>query len=130
MEHAGKKGREIHFYSEKNEKLVCVHSEAAREYAAVLEKDAAVRAYEAGKELDRERYRNVLPVDIRKEYFDTSWLSDFAVSYVDGRIGVCEIVSEAALEKRATIEKLEFSRRYWAAAAADSWKLIVIGKGV
>ena len=37
MERAGQKTRDIQFYSEKNGRMVCLHSPAARDYARYLE---------------------------------------------------------------------------------------------
>jgi len=128
MDKAGGKCRDIKFRSEKNGKVVCVHSEAARAYARVLEADENVVSYEAGFILDREKYQYIDTLDIRKEYFDTVWAFDFVIYYVDGKFGIREIVSEAMLEKRANIEKLEFSRRYWAVSGAADWKLVIMEK--
>ena len=37
MEHLGTKTRDIHFFSQKNQKMMCVHSRQARDYAKQLE---------------------------------------------------------------------------------------------
>lgn len=129
MDKAKTKCRDIMFRSDKNQKVLCVHSAAAREYAKVLEMDSKVVSYEVCVELDRERYPYVDSVDIRKEYFSMAWATDFKVSYADGHIGICEIAVKSMLEKRATIEKLEFSRRYWSTTEATEWKLILMEKG-
>lgn len=128
MDKAGSKCRDINFRSEKNQKVVCVHSEAAREYARILEKDGDVVSYEAGYVLDQERYQYIDPLDIRKDYFNTIWATDFVVHYKDGTIGIREIVSEAMLKKRANLEKLEFSRRYWSASDAADWEIVIMEK--
>ena len=52
MDKVGKKCRDISFRSEKNQKLVCVHSREAREYARILESDNMVVSYEACQCLD------------------------------------------------------------------------------
>lgn len=129
MDKARSKCRDICFRSEKNQKVVCVHSAMAREYARVLEQDPEVVSYEACYGLDMERYQYVDPVDIRKDYFSVEWTTDFVVSFSDGRMGIREIVTESMLEKRAAIEKLEFSRRYWAATKAADWKIVIMEKG-
>ena len=129
MNKAGMKRRDLHFYSNKNGGMVCVHSEAARAYAQFLEEDEAVESYEAGRTLDMERYCYVDPVDIRSYVLTTAWETDFVIRYRDGRTGIREIVTEEMLNKRANIEKLEFSRRYWSASAADEWKIAVMEKG-
>lgn len=123
MDKAVGKRRDISFRSEKNGKVVCVHSREAREYARILESDSDVVSYEACQSLDRERYQFVSPVDIRKDYFDVEWATDFVLHLADGSVGIREVVSEAMLSKRANIEKLEFSRRYWSGS-----KSVWIGK--
>lgn len=128
MDKAGSKCRDINFRSEKNQKVVCVHSEAARAYADVLEEDENVVSYEAGFILDKEKYQYVDLLDIRKDYFNTIWATDFVVHFKDGKIGIREIATETMLNKRANIEKLEFSRRYWAASDAADWKVVIMEK--
>ena len=113
MERPGTKRRDIHFQSNKNGTVFCTHTEYAREYARLLEMDAEVISYEVGVELDLEKYSYIQGTDIRKDYMDGLWMSDFLIHYADGKKGVREIVTEEMLEKRAVIEKLEFSRRYW-----------------
>lgn len=129
MDKAGNKCRDIRFRSEKNQKVVCVHSAMAREYARVLEQNPEVVSYEACYALDQERYQYVDPVDIRKDYFKVEWTTDFVVYFSNGRMGIREIVTESMLEKRASVEKLEFSRRYWAATEVSEWKVIIMEKG-
>ena len=113
MDKSGGKRRDITFRSEKNGKVMCVHSREAREYARILESDDMVVSYEACQSLDKERYQFVSPIDIRKDYFDVEWATDFVLHFADGSIGIREVAIEAMLAKRANIEKLEFSRRYW-----------------
>lgn len=129
MDKAKTKSRDIMFRSDKNQEVLCVHSAEAREYAKVLEADSNVVSYEVCVELDKGRYQYVDSVDIRKEYFSASWATDFKVSYMDGHTGICEIVTVSMLEKRANIEKLEFSRRYWSATEVTEWKLVLMEKG-
>ena len=126
MERAGTKTRDIQFFSRKNNGMVCVHTHWARDYAKYLEEQPWVEAYEAGRPLDRERCAHVNPVDIRRTYFQTEWVSDFYLRYADGRSGIRELITAGALKKLAVIEKLELSRRYWAALDIDEWKVILI----
>ena len=49
MEKIGQKTRNINFYSEKNGKMVCLHSRHARDYAKYLEAQSWVERYEAGQ---------------------------------------------------------------------------------
>ena len=130
MDKLGKKRRDISFRSIKNQKVVCVHSREAREYARILELDENVLNYEACQSLDRERYQFVSPIDIRKDYFDVEWATDFVLHFADGSIGIREIVTEAMLSKRANVEKLEFSRRYWSSSeSVKDWKIVIMEKG-
>jgi len=127
MDKLGKKRRDISFRSIKNQKVVCVHSREAREYARILESDSEIVSYEACFKLDRERYQFVSTVDVRKDYFDVEWATDFVLHFADGSIGIREIVTEAMLSKRANVEKLEFSRRYWSSSeSVRDWKIVLM----
>lgn len=130
MDKVGKKCRDISFRSEKNQKVVCVHSREAREYARILESEPEILSYEVCFKLDRERYQFVSTVDIRKDYFDVEWATDFVLHFADGSIGIREIATEAMLSKRANVEKLEFSRRYWSSSeSVKDWKIVIMEKG-
>jgi hypothetical protein len=130
MDKSGGKRRDITFRSEKNGKVMCVHSRESREYARILESDDMVVSYEACQSLDRERYQFVSPIDIRKDYFDVEWATDFVLHFADGSIGIREIATEAMLSKRANVEKLEFSRRYWSSSeSVKDWKIVIMEKG-
>lgn len=130
MDKSGGKRRDITFHSEKNQKVVCVHSREAREYARILESNELVVSYEVCQSLDKERYQFVSSLDIRKDYFDVEWATDFVIHYADGSIGIGEVVTEAMLSKRANIEKLEFSRRYWSVSeSVKDWKIVLMEKG-
>lgn len=57
------------------------------------------------------------------------------ISYHSGKNGGMVVVhSEAArayskyLEERPEVEKLELSRRYWAALGVSDWKIVIAGK--
>lgn len=125
MEKAGQKTRDLRFFSEKNQSMVCVHSKQAREYTRWLESQSWVETYECNVALDMERYQHISPVDIRKEYFAIAWCSDVLLHYADGRTAVREIVSKQDLTRRAALERLEFSRRYWKALDVE-WKLLIL----
>ena len=126
MERAGKKTRDIQFFSEKNGRMVYLHSLAARDYAKYLEGQSRVVSYEAGVSLLEDLYCHVSPVGIRGLYFKTSWESDFLLHFADGRSGIRELVREDLLQKASTAERLEFSRRYWAATDVDEWKVVLV----
>ena len=128
MNKPGKKVRDIRFYSEKNQKIMIVHSEGARAYSKYLEDREEVESYEVGKLLDEGRVKMVSRVDIRGEYISQEWTSDFVIKYQDGITGVREIIRPSDLEKRAEVEKLELSRRYWAMLGVANWKVVVLGK--
>lgn len=126
MEKAGGKRRDIKFFSQKCNAVICVHSQVAREYARMLEQQSWVESYEVSVPFETSKYGLVDPVEIRPLYFQTEWASDFLLRFVDKRQAVREIVpSIEALQKLATIEKLEFSRRYWKAMGVSDWKIIL-----
>ena len=125
MERAGKKTRDIQFFSKKNGAMVCLHSPAARDYAKYLEEQPWVVSYEAGAPLSEDLYCHISPVGIRGLYFKTSWESDFLLHFADGRRGIRELVREDTLQKASTAERLEFSRRYWTATDIDEWKVVL-----
>lgn len=126
MEKESQKRRDIKFFSEKNKAMMCVHSKEARDYAKYLEDQPWVEGYETDIPLELTRFPHINPVDIRPEYFALAWVSDFRLHYADGRIGIREMVSERYFEKRAIVERLELSRRYWKAMDVSDWKLILI----
>lgn len=125
MNKAALKTRDFQWWSAKNNALIRVHSQAARDYGKWLEGQPQVEAFEAGKALELERLPHVTPTGIRKLYFQTQWCSDFYIRFADGRIGVRELAPSAALDKQAEVEKLELSRRYWAAMSITDWKVVL-----
>ena len=129
MERAGRKTRDIQFFSEKNGRMVCLHFPAARDYAKYLEEQSWVVSYEAGTPLSGDLHCHVSSVGIRNLYFKTSWESDFLLHFADGRRGIRELVREDSLQKASTAERLEFSRRYWAATDIDEWKVVLVQGG-
>ena len=120
------KTRDFQWWSAKNGTLIRVHSQTARDYGKWLEGQPDVEAFEAQKALELERLPHVSPTGIRKLYFQTQWCSDFYIRFADGRIGVRELTASAALDKQAEVEKLELSRRYWAAMDITDWKVVLI----
>lgn len=129
MERLGVKTRDIRFFSAKNDCIVCVHSRQARDYAKYLEDQSWVAAYEPNFPLNADRFAQVLPVDIRPDYFHVPWSSDFFLTYADGRKGARELAQAADLRKRAVVERLELSRRYWKAFGIDEWKVVLTDAG-
>ena len=126
MEKIGQRTRDINFYSEKNGKMICLHSRHARDYAKYLEAQSWVERYEAGPHLSQELYAHISPVGIRGAYFRVPWASDFLIHFADGRKGIRELISAEGLKRKNIVEKLEFSRRYWAATDVDSWKVVLL----
>ena len=80
--------------------------------------------------MDPEKSPYIQRLGIRKQYFEGQWASDFLIRYTDGTKGIREIVSKEMLDKRAVMEKLEFSRRYWSLSKVDNWKVVVIEREV
>ena len=128
MDKPGKKVRDIKFFSEKNQAVIVVHSEEARAYSKYLEDWEEVESYEVNKRLDEGRMRSVPRVDIRADFLKQEWTTDFYLRFEDGTVGIREIVQPTALQKRAEVEKLELSRRYWTLMGVKDWKVVVLGK--
>ena len=126
VEKVGVKTRDIQFYSEKGGIIIKVHSKQARDYAKWLEGETWVESYEAACRWDMTRYPHIDRIGIRPAYFETEWASDFLLRYADGRVGVRELVTDGQLQKKADLEKLELSRRYWAVLDVSDWKVVVI----
>ena len=126
MDKAGMKTRDIRFFSSKNDKIICIHSKWARDYAKYLEQQPWVQSYQAVVPLEPDYIQHVSPVDIRSLYFKSEWATDFLIRFVDGRKGVRELVHKEDLTKRAIVERLELSRRYWAVRDIDEWKVVLV----
>ena len=62
---------------------------------------------------------------IRKTILNTEWVSDFKVEKHNGECYILEVVGESELNRLATVEKLELSRRHWNAEGYP-WKVAVI----
>ena len=129
MEKSGLHTRDIRFFSQKNQKMICVHSRAAKDYAKYLENQPHVIGYETSELLQMDRFQHISPLNIRKAYLAEKWTTDFLLHYADGRTGVREILDGMDLTKRADVEKLELSRRYWATMDVSDWKLVVQKEG-
>ena len=82
--------------------------------------------YETGVLLYASQMDHVSRVDIRSNYFETAWESDFMLIHADGRKEIREIISAEQLRKRAVVEQLELSRRYWSALDVSGWKVVVM----
>ena len=126
MDKARIKTRDIRFFSNKNDQIICIHSKWARDYAKYLEQQPWVQSYQAVVPLEPDYMQYVSPVDIRSLYFKSEWATDFLIRFVDGRKGVRELVHKEDLTKRAIVERLELSRRYWAVRDIDEWKVVLV----
>lgn len=127
MEKSGIKCRKIKFKSRKNNKVLLVHSKEEKKYAEFLEEVENISGYNTLVDLDMTIYNNISHIGIRKEYFETAWVSDFVLIFKNGLLGIREIVAEDKLFKKATIERLELSRRYWEYNGNSNWRIVVVG---
>ncbi|MDO4938387.1 MAG: hypothetical protein Q4E54_00285 [Lachnospiraceae bacterium] len=126
----GKKGRDIKFFSRKNDAMVMVHSSDSYRYAVLLEERDDIGRYEAGRALDSQKMKLLNRIGIRKEYLDASWETDFYIENTDGSVSVREITTEKALSTRAEAEKLELSRRFWTdLCGVHDWKVVIMRGG-
>lgn len=128
MEKAGVRTRDIQFFSEKNQTMICVHSRRARDFAKWLEQQSWVTSYETCVPLELDRFQHVNPINIRREYLQIPWTSDFVIHTADGRIAIREFVDTQDFTKKSVLEKLELSRRYWSGLDVSNWKLLIHGE--
>ena len=125
MERAGERTRNIRFYSQKNNEIVCLHSKWARDYARWLETQPWASSYEASFPLDADIMGRVSRAGIRADYLQTEWTTDFVLRYADGRKGVRELIQRQQLKKKAYVERLELSRRYWTTTDTE-WMVVIV----
>lgn len=125
MERSDARTRDIRFYSPKNNEIVCLHSKWARDYAKWLEEQPWVQSYQASCPLDADIIRRISRAGIRTDYLQTGWATDFVLRYADGRKGVRELILRENLKKKAHVERLELSRRYWAATDTE-WMVVIV----
>ena len=125
MRNAAKLTREISFVSKKDGQVKVVTNDDEFKFSQKLEADDTVVRYQTSVPLENWTTRTYL-AGIRKAYRETDWLTSFVVEYTDGTKAAYEIIRQYHLEKRADVEKLEISRRYWTAIGVDKWQLIVM----
>lgn len=125
MERIEAKVRDISFRSEKNGNVVTVHGSFARKVANIFESDETVLRYQTNVTLEYVE-GCIDSTGIRASFLDNRWQSDFMVERIDGSIEVYEVVSKALLDKRAVIEKIEFSRRFWDSQHINKWMLYIV----
>lgn len=116
--------REISFFSKKCECVISVFGSEARSLAEKLEKDDGVLKYESRVPL-LINPSEVSLIGIRSTYLKEDWVSDFLVETIEGNSLIIEAIAEAKLDKKAEIEKLELSRRYWSSKGIK-WKLYIV----
>ena len=102
MDFAHKETREIRYYSTKNNQTMTVHTEPAKAYADSLEKNFEVKSYKTCELLDIEQYTQ------------------------DGNTAIRELSYRRDFLRMMNLQKLEFSRRYWASLGIMDWKIILI----
>lgn len=129
MKKAKRRQREIHFYSKKCQRIICVNDSAEKEYALKLEADEQVMSYEENAALEKKNFQYINRVGIRAAYFGLDWKSDFVIRKVNGAIAVCELVRQGDLDKITVLEQLELSRRYWEVNGVTDWKIVLIVRG-
>lgn len=115
--------RDISFMSKKNGKVIMVHSVIAREVARLLEIDDRVKYYDTDVQLEKV-VEKIDTTGLRDAYLTIGWKTDFAIHLVDERVVIVEVETRENLEKKASVEKLEISRRYWK-GQADEWKIVM-----
>ncbi|MBM6926912.1 hypothetical protein [Pseudoflavonifractor phocaeensis] len=125
MERTGERTRDIRFYSSKNGDIVCLHSKWARNYAKWLEEQPWVQSYEAGCPFDADIMGRISRAGIRTDYLQAGWATDFVLRYADGHKGVRELILREQLKKKAYVERLELSRRYWAVTDTE-WMVVIM----
>lgn len=125
MERTGERTRDIRFYSNKNGDIVCLHSKWVRNYAKWLEEQPWVKSYETGCALDADIIGRISRAGIRTDYLQAGWATDFILRYADGHRGVRELILREQLKKKAYVERLELSRRYWTATDTE-WMVVIM----
>lgn len=125
MERSDARTRDIRFYSAKNGDIVVIHSKWARDYAKWLETQPWVQNYEASCPLEVGIMGRISRSGIRTDYLQTGWATDFVIRHADGRKVVRELVLKEQLKKKACVERLELSRRYWAATDTE-WMVVIV----
>lgn len=84
-----------------------------------------MQSYEAGCPLDADIMGRISRAGIRTDYLQTGWATDFMLEYADGHKGVRELILREQLKKKAYVERLELSRRYWAVTDTE-WMVVIM----
>lgn len=115
--------RDISFMSKNNGKVIMVHSVIAREVARLLENDDRVEHYDTDVPLEKVAEK-IDTTGLRDAYLTIGWKTDFAIHLADERVVIIEVETRENLQKKASVEKLEISRRYWK-GQVDDWKIVM-----
>ena len=127
MEKLTAKTRDIKFFSKKNGGMVTVHSIWAKKYAEMLEDDDWIKFYRTNVALENWGGK-ISTIGLRTAYLQTDWSSDFMLVMQDDSVAIQELATAADLKKKAEIEKLEISRRYWKVAHVNDWGVVMVTK--
>lgn len=127
MEKLAAKARDIKFFSSKNGGMVTVHSVWAKKYAEALEEDESIKFYRTNVALEN-WIDKISTIGLRTSYLQTGWSSDFMLVMQDDNVAIRELVTADDLKKKAEIEKLEISRRYWKIAHVSDWGVVMVTK--
>ena len=125
MRRSDAKGRMIKFHSKKNDQIMIVTSEEARSYCRYLEDDENVDEYQPDYPLDNNRLQIISHTDIRKEYFEKEWVSDFYIKKIGGVMAIRELFAPRNLYQLSEVEKIELSRRYWSSLGITDWRIVL-----
>lgn len=115
---------EITFYSGKCAKNITVLGKEARTVAKLLERDTSVLGYSTMIPFQVNQ-SEISIVGIRPSYLSENWVTDFCVECADGSKFALEVAAKESMKKRAEIEKLELSRRFWKSRGIK-WKVAVV----
>ena len=75
--------------------------------------------------LDADIMGRISRAGIRTDYLQAGWATDFVLRYADGHKGVRELIQRKQLKKKAYVERLELSRRYWTVTDTE-WMVVIV----
>ena len=127
MEKLAAKTRDIKFFSKKNGAMITVHSIWAKKYTEMLEEDSSIKLYRTNIALENWGDK-ISTIGLRTSYLQTGWSSDFMLVMQDGSVAIRELMTADDLKKKAEMEKLEISRRYWKVAHVNDWGVGMVTK--
>lgn len=125
MTQVGSQSMDIIFTGKKKLGTMTAHRREIVDYIKKLDDDEKVETYDVSVELE-EWADTISLVGVRKAYHEADWTTDCLIQYKDGTQAVREFVKREWLKKRAEVEKLEISRRYWAARQVYDWGVYIV----